>query len=138
MIENIITAFVPNIMVIVLMLGFLVLAISAKIGSGVYLNVFSLKVKFDIKLFLEGVVKGLIFALSIFAVSLVLSGLPIVMAEAGILFAEGATVYSTNLPLLVVIPAIYKYVKDAYENYKKTLNVTDEDTENLVKEDILG
>lgn len=138
MIESIITAFVPHIMVIVLMLGFLVLGILAKIGSGVYLNVFSLNAKFDWKIFLVGVAKGVIFALSIFAVALVLSGLPIVMGEAGILFVEGAETFSATMPLLAIIPAIYKNVKDAYENYKKTLNVTDEDIVGLVKEDTLG
>lgn len=138
MIQNIINQFFPNIEIILLMVGFLLLSLGAKIGSGIYLNVLSLEKEFDWKRLGMGVLKGLIFVASIFGVSLVLCGMPIVLAEAEVLFVDNAQAYSASLPLLVLAPAIYKYIKEAYENYKKTLNITDEDIQATVKTNIVG
>lgn len=138
MITQIMQAFLPNIEIISVALILIVLALIAKIGSGVYLNVFTLKFDFSWKIFFEGVAKGLIFALSIYAASLVASGLPLVASAAGLLFIDGAQVLSTLFPIAVIIVASYKLLKDAYANYKKTLNVTDDEIAGMVKERTLG
>lgn len=135
MIESILLLFLPTVEVILVSLGLLITAVGAKIGSGIYLNVFTLAIKFDWKRLLEGVVKGLIFTLSVLAFSLVASGVPIVLSVTGIILADGAVAISYTASIGVILVATYAYLKSAWENYVKTLNITPEEIKALIKED---
>lgn len=128
-INLIIQAFLPNAFLLGAMLFFLLVSVLSKVGSGVYKNVFSLDYKFDWKYFLFGVLKGVIFALSVFGVAMVFSGVPIILAEAGLLTTAFAEAFSSTIMLVILAAACAKNIADAYENYKATLNVTKEDIE---------
>lgn len=127
MIKTIIETFLPSALLMAAMLFFLVVSIFAKVGSGVYKTVFNTDYrKFDPMYFLFGLLKGVIFGLSAFAVSLVVSGVPIVLAKAGILGAGAADVFSNIVVLGILATACALNLKDTYNNYKDTLKVTDE------------
>jgi hypothetical protein len=124
-IKQIIDTFLPNALLIGAMLFFVLVSIGAKVGSGIYKNVFTLDQKWDWKVFLGGILRGIIFGASIFGVALVISGVPIVLSQAGMLTDAFSKALSNTAMLLILATACVLNIKDAYVNYQSTLNVSE-------------
>lgn len=122
---------INTIIMISMFLIVLGIAYLAWIASCMFVNIKVLGETFDFWRFVKGILKGIVYCLSFYLFAIAVAMIPVICEEYGLLaegLADTINIISVTSILLTVT---YKKLKETFENWKLTFNLTDAEIEEL-------
>lgn len=135
MIEKLIALLVPNLELVYFGMIILMSAVAARILSGTLKNVYVLNYKFDWKWFFSGVLKGVVFGVAVFFMSVVAAWFPAFLELAEITNPEMSKVVSVIAITIVIAAAVAKYFVESINNVMVYLGLSKEEVDGYYEVD---